>query len=1020
MSNLLIILFSYRELVSIYSVRCLFLEKKQTEKYTILTILVACAMIVMQRVLLSAIVVPAYPSNPGRFYIYSFIQAAIVAGTNLIPLYMGYQYQKIARLKVFHYLSGFFFVFAIGGLISNIFFYVNDSVLNIRDYWLIFFPISQNYFTYAVSCVLLFCSIPFLTKQLKKISPETVKKIIWFLTAGLVGCSTLFNKDPFGLQDGKSILWIFYLFLVGYALKEFEWTKKIRFKFLQVLLGLAILCGLILLMTQISLILRDNADTATRFSKPYTLFAMYYSVTLFSFLELVSEKIKLRISGSTLATFLVTSQVILVWPLTAYRVSTFLKRDFPASGKDWLINMFAFWGKYVAAIIIVFVVCMLLQKIPVVKRMINYFAFDSMDMLVERLVKVKNWIVKNRSYFFVAGFFYLLTFLQIYVLETKEGWKQSIQVALKIFVQREAPMVLSVIIIMGFFFLLLLITNRFWYAFSVTLVLDLILTVSTVIKMAMREEPVFPSDLKMLNSVSELFSMVSPALLIVAAIILIFLLVTSILLQRRLQKQYSVKMHWKRRVIGIIVLLFCFSGVFFINHKNSPSFILFNLFKVNKTFFNQQGAVKDNGPLIQFLNNVDIKVMDEPDGYSEAKIKEIMKKYDKEAAEINETRNEWLDNQTVVLNLSESFSDPARVPNLTLSSDPIPYIKSLISDGTGGSMLSVGYGGGTANMEWEGLTGLDISNLSASLVTPYTQLVENQDQSPNITDLFDESIAIHPYTATLYRRKQVFEKFGFDKFYYLDSPDKLTYTDKIDNSPRISDESAYNETLKALKSNTTTSQFIQLSTMQNHMPYDDYYDETDYTAEGTAVVSSRMNELETYMQGIHYTDEAVKKFIQEIDKIDKPITFVFYGDHLPSIYSGNDMKTYGLVQHETDYFIYSNAYSRKQAKELNKEIVSPSNFGAMALEQANIKVTPYYALLTEMTNEVPATTIDPTESLSNRFNGKQVFVTEDNKIIYEDDLTSEQKEILEDYKLIQYDLVAGNQYAAKWAEQKAN
>lgn len=608
--------------------------------------------------------------------------------------------------------------------------------------------------------------------------------------------------------------------------------------------------------------------------------------------------------------------------------------------------------------------------------------------------------------------------MQIFVLEPKEGWKETIQVALKIFTQRQAPMILTIIIIMGFFFLLLLISNRFWYAFTATLIINLLLTISTVIKMEMREEPVFPSDLKMLTGLSELLSMVSPILLIVGGLILLLLLITSIIVQRRLQKQYSLKIHWKRRFISIAVLLVCFSGVFFINHKNSPSFLLFNLFKVNKTFFNQQGAVKDNGPVIQFLNNIDIKIMEEPADYSKEKINEIMKKYNTKAVEINQTRNDWLNNQTIVLNLSESFSDPARVPNLTVPTDPIPYIKSIITEGTGGLMLSVGYGGGTANMEWEGLTGLSISNLSASLVTPYTQLVERQKISPNITDLFDEKIAIHPFTAALYRRKQVFDKFGFDRFYYLDSPNKLTYTDKIEQSPRISDDSAYKETLKALQSNTETSQFIQLSTMQNHMPYDDYYSELNYTAEGTAVIPNRRKELQTYMQGLHYTDTAVKKFIQEIDKIDKPITFVFYGDHLPAIYSGNDSKKYGLEQHQTDYFIYSNKYSREQATTLNKEVVAPNNFGAMALEHANIKVTPYYALLTEVSNHLPALTIDPTESLSNRFNGKQVFVTEDSQIIQEKNLTEKQKEILEDYRLIQYDLVAGNQYSATWATQK--
>jgi hypothetical protein len=68
-------------------------------------------MMILQRILISAVTVPTYTTNPGRFYLYSFMQATIVVGTNLIPLYMGYHYFKIARLKVLHYFSRFFLHF---------------------------------------------------------------------------------------------------------------------------------------------------------------------------------------------------------------------------------------------------------------------------------------------------------------------------------------------------------------------------------------------------------------------------------------------------------------------------------------------------------------------------------------------------------------------------------------------------------------------------------------------------------------------------------------------------------------------------------------------------------------------------------------------------------------------------------------------------------------------------------------------------------------------------------------------
>lgn len=183
-------------------------------------------MIILQRVLNSAITIPTYSVNPGRFYLYSFLQATVVIGTNLIPLYMGYHYKKIAHLKVYHYLSKFSFIYVLSALVVNVFFYVQANVLNLRDYWLLFTPISQNYLTYAVSCVLLFFCIPYITNFFEKLPTPTVKRFLLVSTLLLVGSSTLFNKDPFALQDGKSLIWIFYLFLLGYGMKKWKWHEK--------------------------------------------------------------------------------------------------------------------------------------------------------------------------------------------------------------------------------------------------------------------------------------------------------------------------------------------------------------------------------------------------------------------------------------------------------------------------------------------------------------------------------------------------------------------------------------------------------------------------------------------------------------------------------------------------------------------------------------------------------------------------------------------------------------------------
>ena len=72
--------------------------------------------------------------------------------------------------------------------------------------------------------------------------------------------------------------------------------------------------------------------------------------------------------------------------------------------------------------------------------------------------------------------------------------------------------------------------------------------------------------------------------------------------------------------------------------------------------------------------------------------------------------------------------------------------------------------------------------------------------------------------------------------------------------------------------------------------------------------------IETYQKGAALTDEATADFLDKLDAIDKPITVVFYGDHLPGIYSSaSEDDNNSLALHLTDYFIWSNKASSSQA-----------------------------------------------------------------------------------------------------------
>ena len=368
-----------------------------------------------------------------------------------------------------------------------------------------------------------------------------------------------------------------------------------------------------------------------------------------------------------------------------------------------------------------------------------------------------------------------------------------------------------------------------------------------------------------------------------------------------------------------------------------------------------------NGPLVAFTRQLNPKIMDKPSNYSEETMKKVAARYQKEAETINASRTNNLTDSTVVYVLSESFSDPSRVPGLKTNKDSMPNIRKIKAGTTSGLMLSSGYGGGTANLEYMGLSGLSMANFDSSLSSPYQQLVPSQHWTPTINQMWGapvNSLGYHPYESSMYSRATNYKKFGFSHFYTLTGPDVIKYQDKIDESPYVSDKSSYDSALEGIRSGKT-NKFIQIITMQNHMPYHEWYENNDYTAEsttGTPLGDDEQQSIETYQKGVEITDQATQEFLNELDALDKPVTVVFYGDHLPGIYSSaSEDGNNSLALHLTDYFIWSNKASSSQGnKASDADYSSPNFFVAQAADHMNAKVSPYLAFLTEMHSKIAA------------------------------------------------------------------
>lgn len=589
---------------------------------------------------------------------------------------------------------------------------------------------------------------------------------------------------------------------------------------------------------------------------------------------------------------------------------------------------------------------------------------------------------------------------------------------------------------------LIFVTNRFWIA---TLVFGVALTafgVANSIKVQLRNEPIIPADLTFISggdtgSIMSFVPKSSQAFVNGAITFVIWFAIIIFAFFVLDGRRRFIYCSWRhpianiKNIIGNVfrILAAILSVVLlstYVIGLGTPGSGTYKWAKDNgyePQLWNAIGDAQANNPATTFLSLSKVKAMNKPDNYSQKTMQSLAKKYAQEAQAINQTRSGDLTDNTVIMILSETFSDPTRVPGVSFSLDPVPNIRNIKNTTTSGLMLSPGYGGGTANIEYQALTGLNLANFNDSLIVPYQQLVPNQNNPYSFNQIWMEkygknaSTAVHPFQQSMYLRNINYRKFGFSYLYTLDSKIPLEHTGCIDRSPYVSDSEAYQSILDVLnkQQDSKSSQFLQLITMQNHMPYADYYDNNEFS---DANISEDLSDgerwnINAYTKGINWTDQETANFLNQLDQIDKPITVIFYGDHLPGIYDTADMdKNNKTVLHETDYFIWSNSVSPSHDTKVNPittAYTSSNYFMPLAAEHMNAKVSPYLAMLTELQQEVPAMSrmIGTNGGIGQ---GKATYLDHAGNNIKAAALSAKAKGLLKDYKLVQYDQTVGKNY----------
>ena len=517
-----------------------------------------------------------------------------------------------------------------------------------------------------------------------------------------------------------------------------------------------------------------------------------------------------------------------------------------------------------------------------------------------------------------------------------------------------------------------------------------ILGFANYLKMSYRQEPIYPDDLKMITEFNLLKDMTGTPIfigLMLLAILAFGGVVWAIV--RSFKKDRTFQIY------RILTLVMTVAMMGYFSNFNNPNNLLRKAYNQTALWipYSQKMNYYNTGFIGGFLYNLKVEPMERPEGYSKEKINEITEKYQAIADKKNQTASDEQPN--IIYVMSESFSDPSHLNGVTVTGDPLADYREVANQTYSGRMLSQNYGGGTANIEFEALTGLSMALFNGQMTTPYTMLVPKLDQLPSLVSTLNaqnyRTTAIHPYNTSMYKREDVYQTLGFDSFI---SEGNMTYTDTIDNNPYISDESAYKEILDLLK-DEETPQFVHLVTMQTHMPYAGKYSQLDFSA--TTEDNNGTDTLDNYLQDIAYSSQALKAFTEALKDTPRRTLVVFWGDHLPGIYS-DEIKNKNEKQalHQTEFLMFDTA-GELEKRETNDAVTSPFYFAANLLEQTNQKTTGFYQLLLEMESAIPA--FERELYFQNGQWGKEA------------QLNQAQEEVYEAYRLIQYDLVSGEQYS---------
>ena len=397
-------------------------------------------------------------------------------------------------------------------------------------------------------------------------------------------------------------------------------------------------------------------------------------------------------------------------------------------------------------------------------------------------------------------------------------------------------------------------------------------------------------------------------------------------------------------------------------------------------------GVNYNGFMLNFAIELRDSFIRKPAGYDTAVLE---KKADAYGAALPAAEE---DDPTIIVIMDESYADFRRLgEHFQTNIDVMPFYDSLQEDTIRGFALSSVYGGGTANSEYEFLTGNSLAYLPAGCVAYQQYLPE--DAYSMVSSLRDRgyaTVAMHPYYASGWMRNKVWPQLGFDETYFLESFPQRNLVRRF-----VSDQEMFEKVVRRYETRDKSRPlFLFGVTMQNHGGYR-YYGENYMTEVRLRGFTQAYPRAEQYLTLIHETDKALQYLIEYFQQVDEKVVIAFFGDHLPSLDQEFYEEIHGgpfedlteqMLQYTIPFFVWANYDIPEQDVELTS-INFMSNY---VYDAAGIEKPAYTKLLEEISAEIPA------------INSKGFWYSAGNKMLPIDEAEDDEAATLNLFSQLQY------------------